>query len=155
MTYTGEINIPRLLTKLADIPLQVRILATTRPDPRILKNFQDVHKFDLIKDAPLGQDNVLDYIKKRLRVEAENRQAGLAERISQAFEGIFLYAHLVLEDLLPRLSEIQDLEQIPLAQGLAGIYQDFLNRELGADEGRWYEAYRSVLGLVLSARDMG
>ena len=57
-TYTGTIDLVRLLARLSDLPWQVRVLATTRPDPRVLKYYRDVTPFDLIDDAPSNEDDV-------------------------------------------------------------------------------------------------
>ena len=53
---------------------------------------------------------------------------------------------MVLGDLLPRLPQIPDLETYPLPDGLSGLYHDFLNRELGKDEDRWYESFKPFWG---------
>ena len=154
-TYTGAIDVVRLLAKLSDLPEQVRILATTRPDPRVLKYYRDVKPFDLLEDAPTGMGDVRLYAYERLAALDDEQRIGLADRISQAAEGNFLYAHLVLSDLLPRLPGIPDLAAIPLPKGLGGWYHDFLNRELGADEDRWYERFKPLLGLIAVAQGDG
>jgi hypothetical protein len=51
-TYTGAITIVQLLSRLDDLPPKVRVVASTRPDPRILYLFPEVTLFDLIDDAP-------------------------------------------------------------------------------------------------------
>ena len=66
LTYTGGTNIVQLLAKLADLPPQVRILATTRPDPRVLMLFPEARSFDLIKDAPQDVDDVKQYVLEQL-----------------------------------------------------------------------------------------
>src|SRR4030095_2606230 len=155
LTYTGPINIVQLLAKLTDLPSPVRFLVTTRPDRRVFKQYQNVKPFDLIDDASKDYDDVRTYGYERLADLPAEHRGGLAERISQAAEGNFLYASLVIADLSGRLSEIADPESFPMPQGLAGIYHDFLNRELGADEDRWYETFKPVLGLIAVARGEG
>src|SRR5262245_45220776 len=49
-TYTG-LTLPDLLSRLTDLPAGVRILATTRDEPRVLKFFRSIRPFDLIRDA--------------------------------------------------------------------------------------------------------
>jgi tetratricopeptide (TPR) repeat protein len=154
-TYTGVIDIGRLLARLSDLPQQVRILATTRPDPRVLKYYRDVIPFDLIEDAPPDVDDTRVYAHDRLAALDDTRRSRLASQISQAAEGNFLYTHLILSDLLPRLPDVPDLLAIPLPKGLGGVYHDFLNRELGTDEDRWYDRFEPVLGLVAVAQGEG
>jgi hypothetical protein len=155
LTYTGNINIVQLLAQLTDIPAPVRFLVTTRPDRRVLKQYSKVKPFDLIDDAPSEYDDVRTYGYERLADLPVEHLGGLAERISRAAQGNFLYASLVISDLSGRLSEIPDLDSLRLPKGLAGIYHDFLNRELGADEDRWFEAFKPILGLVAVARGEG
>ena len=155
ITYTGKINLVRLLKKLSDLPQNVRLLATTRPDLRVLKFYNKVKPFNLLTDAPKEVDDVHLYAYERL-VELENaQQTRLSDRIAEAAQGIFLYAHLVINDLLSRLPEIPDLDEIALPKGLRGLYHDFLNRELGADEDRWYNTFKPLLGLIAVAQDEG
>ena len=40
------------LGDLAGLPSQIKILVTSRPDPRILKHFRHAQQFDLVHDAP-------------------------------------------------------------------------------------------------------
>ena len=160
VTYTGATNLVQLLAKLADLPPQVRILATTRPDPRVTKYFRDAKLFDLIADAPPDVDDVRVYTLGRLaRAEGLDAvaAAALADRISAAAKGIFLYAAIVLDELLSHLPDwpVLDLENYPLPDGLSGLYHDFLNRELGRDEDRWYGSFKPVLGLIAVAQGAG
>jgi hypothetical protein len=87
----------------------------------VLKYFRGVEPFDLIQDAPIDADDVRLYSDERLTVLDDERRTRLADRISQAAEGNFLYAHLVLNDLLSRLPGITDLAEIPLPKGLSGL----------------------------------
>lgn len=155
VTYTGSINIVQLLARLTDLPPQIRLLVTTRPDPRVLYLLHECKRFDLIQDAPAGTDDVRLYAYERLAALDEEQRAPLADRISQTAEGIFLYTHLVLQDLLPRLREISDLAVMPLPSGLSGLYREFLNRDLGGKRQRWFNTFRPVVGLIAVAQGEG
>lgn len=146
--YTGQVTIVELLARLKDLPPQVRLLITTRPDPRIIKYYPDCQKADLIEDAPRDTDDVRQEVFERLRGFDEARRNVLTERISEAAEGNFLYAHLVIDDLLTQRGNGVDLENLPLPEKLSGLYHTFLNRELARDEGRWFETFEPVLGLI-------
>ncbi|MGH8066267.1 MAG: hypothetical protein ACRERE_13740, partial [Candidatus Entotheonellia bacterium] len=154
-TYTGAIDIVRLLAMLADLPQPVRLLATTRPDPRVLKQYRGIKTADLIRDAPADADDVRLYAYERLAELDEPRRNSLADRLGTAADGNFLYAHLVLRDLRQHWPQTPDVATIPLPTGLGGVYHDFLNRELGADEDRWSEAFKPVLGLIAIAQGEG
>jgi hypothetical protein len=64
-TYTG-VTLPHLLSRLNDLPTPVRILATTRDDPRILKLFPRSERLDLIGNANPAADDVRTYAERRL-----------------------------------------------------------------------------------------
>jgi hypothetical protein len=63
---------------------------------------------------------------------------------------------MVLDDLLerPRV-EFPDLTTHPPPEGLSGLYHNFLNRELGKDEQRWFDLYEPLLGLIGTAQGEG
>ena len=148
LTYSGNPKIPDLLARLEDMPPRVRFLVTVRHDPRVLKLFPTTHPVDVIKDAPKHRDDVQDFTWDGLTGLDEGPRSMLADRITKASEGNFLYAHLVLRSLRPRLAEVLDLEQLLLPNDLNGVYLDFLNRELGMNEARWNTKYGPVLGLI-------
>ncbi|MGD2177739.1 MAG: hypothetical protein PVG71_07940, partial [Anaerolineae bacterium] len=155
LTYSGRTNIVRLLSRLRDLPEQARVLATTRLDPRVLKRFREARVFDLIEDAPEGQDDVRLYLQEQVDwLEGEDKEH-LIERVAQAAAGSFLYGSLVLEDLRDRRATAQELEAITLPAELSGLYHRSLNRELGAHEDKWYQVYRPILGLIAVARGAG
>ena len=105
---------------------------TTRPDPRVLKYYDTVKPFDLVNDAPKDVHDVRDYVVGRIVREqaiTPEQRAKFTDRLSQAAQGIFLYADMVLNQVLPHLTGDLDLENYPLPDGLSGLYKEFLNRE--------------------------
>jgi tetratricopeptide (TPR) repeat protein len=156
--YTG-VTIPNLLSRLTDLPAPVRFLVTTRDEPRILKMFRGVQPFDLIRDAPADIDDVGIYAAQRLKKLghiSDAKRRAFAERLSKQAGGVFLYAAMVLDELLQTSTAgFPDLATYPLPKGLSGLYQDFLNRELGKDEQLWSDRYRPLLGLIAVAQGEG
>jgi hypothetical protein len=148
-----------LLSQHADWPRPVRMLATTRNEPRILKFFRAVNPFDLVKDADSNVDDVRSYAEGRLAADAlvsESRRQHFARRLAEEAKGVFLYASLVLDQLLQlSQSEFPDLSTLALPEDLSGIYHEFLTRELGKDEERWYGLYEPLLGLIAVAQGDG
>ncbi len=157
-TYTGA-TLPDLLSRLADLPPQIRIFATTRDEPRVLKFFRGIPSFDLIDDAAPDIDDVRTYAEGRLGRLAtveEAKRKEFATRLGAQAGGVFLYAAMVLDELLQRPpSALPDLDTYPLPDGLSGLYHDFLTRELGKDEQRWFDVYETLLGLISVAQGEG
>jgi hypothetical protein len=156
-TYTGSITLIQLLARLNDLPRQIRILVTTR-DPRVIKHFGIAELFDLVSDAPRHAHDIRDYVVRRIACKqaiAPEQCAKFTNRLSQAAQGIFLYADMVLNQVLPHLIDNLDLENYPFPDGLSGLYKDFLSRELEKDEDRWYRIFKPLLGLTAVAQGKG
>jgi tetratricopeptide (TPR) repeat protein len=155
-TYTG-VGLSDLLSQLTDLPAQVRLVATTRNEPRVLKRYRQSKPFDLLNEGSPDADDLKTYAAKRLEVAVGGpSRIEFAERLARSAQGIFLYATLVLDELLERLpSELPDFSTLHLPKGLRGLYYDFLNRELGKDERLWFELYEPLLGLLAVARGKG
>jgi len=157
--YDGATVLPHLLGRLQKLPPQVRFLLTTRNEDRVLEHFRGQPSLNLITDQPPKVDDVREFASARLRGSALQpaRAQDLATRLSKAAEGVFLYAAMVLDELLPRLTPQFDLEQYPLPHGLPALYLQFMQRELGIeDKGRrWDDVYRPMLGYIAVAQGLG
>jgi predicted ATPase len=156
--YTG-ITLTSLLSRLADLPVRVRILATTRHARKALKLFPHIPPFDLIRNAPTGLDDVRAYASQRLPSGKAIRDANVsafADRLSTQAGGVFLYAAMVLDELLEKAAaELPGLDGYPLPEGLSVLYHTFLDRDLGRDEQRWLELFRPLPGVISVAQGEG
>ena len=155
----GEVNVfSRLLATLDE----VHLIVTCRPDPPVLSDFRAAaHKLDLIADAPADDDDVRRYIRNRLTGQGpEDAVDVLAGRVSGEADGNFLYAFYVTGTLtgsgsLAGMDE-KTARGLPLPTGgLAGVYEDFLDRQVAGDEKRWAGELRPVLAPLAVAQDEG
>ena len=155
----GEVNIfSRLLANLDD----VHVIVTCRPDPAVLSDFRAAsHKLDLIADAPADDDDVRRYIRNRLTGKGPEEAVNvLAGRVSGEAAGNFLYAFYVTGTLigsgaLAGMDE-KTAHGMPLPTGgLAGVYEDFLDRQIAGDQTRWAGELRPVLAPLAVAQDEG
>lgn len=155
LTYGGT-TLVSLLSQSADLPPTVRILATTRNDPRVLKFFRGVRCLDLKRDAVGTVDDIREYALERLSVlkPQSKERIEFATRLAKRADGVFLYAALVLDELTA-LEELPELCTYALPEKLSGLYHEFLTRELGRNENLWFEAYEPLLGLVAVAQGDG
>ena len=154
----GEVNaFSRLLATLDE----VHLIVTCRPDPSVLSDFRAAaHKLDLIADAP-ADDDVRRYIRNRLTGQGpEDAVDVLAGRVSGEADGNFLYAFYVTGTLtgsgsLAGMDE-KTARGLPLPTGgLAGVYEDFLDRQIAGDQTRWAGELRPVLSPLAVAQDEG
>jgi len=155
----GEVNeVSRLLAKLDG----VHLIVTCRPDARVLADFRAAScQVDLVKDAPPDDDDVRAYIRNRLRGQGpDDAMRLLGDRLAGEADGNFLYAFYVTgalahSGLLAGMDE-QAASRLPLpVGGLPGVYEDFLDRQIGGDETRWAAVLRPVLAPLCVARGDG
>jgi tetratricopeptide (TPR) repeat protein len=165
LTYSGQKKIVEILAGLSDIPKKARFIVTTRPDPAVLVHFQNIKPFDLVKDAPQTIDDIYLYVLERMQqiIAADSGNAKidsvsaekLATKISEAAKGIFLYAHLLFNSILPKLPNIPEFIESGLPEGLGGLYNTFLNNEIGTNNERWYNDVKPLLGLISVSQGKG
>ena len=147
----GARSLPRLLTQVPG----AHLIVTARPDHRVLAHFgSSARRLDLLADAPPREDDVYDYARGRVEEHgAASAMTLLAKRIARASERNFLYAVYVCDALIASgsLRGITEdgaaLVALP-AGGLAGVYEQFLARELTGDEDAWAERLRPILGPI-------
>ena len=160
LTYGGQSTIPELiLGRARDLPL--RFMVTTRPDPRILSSIEDSRAVDLVDDAPLDVDDIKEYALGELTNLARRRRDRdlVAERISRASKGNFLYAYHLVRELQGGVRSIEEvLAGAGLPEGLSGLYMDFLQREVrppanAERETHWRHVVRPCSRLSLARRE--
>lgn len=155
-SYTG-VGLAQWLSRINGLPATVRVLVTTRRDQRVLKFFRQT-ACDLIDQSPDRTDEVRIYAARRLS-ELTSAHAGkrndFAARLASTSHGIFLYAALVLDELARNPDKLPKLADYHLPDGISGLYQEFLCRELIANEQLWFSQYEPLLGLVSVAQGDG
>ena len=147
-TSARSIVFSRLLANLDG----VHLIVTCRPDRSVLSDFRAAaHKLDLIADAPADDDDVRRYIRNRLTGQAPEEAVDvLAGRVSGEADRNFLYAFYVTGTLIESGSlagmDEKTARGLPLPTGgLAGVYEDFLDRQIAGDKRRWTGELRPVL----------
>jgi WD40 repeat protein len=155
LTFTGRQReaFVRLLraVRTARLPLPLRLLVTTRPDPRVLESLGP-RMFDLEADAPADAADVLRYARRRLAHLPDARGHAIADAVVDRGGGNFLYARYVLDEL----GDEPDVDPaaLDLPEGLEEYYRGSLERELARTEDEW-ERYRPLLALLAVARGEG
>ena len=157
----GDDNIANLVANLASdraLPRGVRFVATTRSDVRIPRRLPAPTV--ILGDDETSRADVEMYVSEELRridlVESDRKSR--AAEIAAASEGIFLYArHVVREqsESVGRLEQNAPSAGSALPRGLAGVYEQFFDRELGASLSVWRNRYRPLLETLVIAKGAG
>lgn len=155
LSFNPDVNIAQLLRLVTDFPPQVRFLLTCRSNNDQIFDLVGSPTLDLIKDAPLGVDEVKAYAVSRLNSVPEPARTAAAERIADKSRGNFLYAYHVLNDLIQRGVGVSDADTGDLPDRLEDIYRRFLERELASSKTRWNDVYRPLMGAIAVARGEG
>jgi hypothetical protein len=152
LLYKGPLTIVDLLApKIGRLPQWLRVLATTRKEPDVLKHFRGLRTKELNAQDPRNQDDVARYIRARLTTPnlAERLAAArtspevVSERLCRQSDGNFLYVCQALDAVERDLCRFDDLASLP--PGLFGIYHAFFRRQFPAalsfrEPGRILEA---------------
>lgn len=150
---SGNAILQLLAKHLDQMPNWLRILATTRDDPRVIESLESWEQVRL--DNASNSEDVRNYIEQRLgetvlaRLVKENggsKKTLLAE-LARRCLGNFLFAKLVLDGLESGLYHLDRLEKLP--PDLSFQYKDSLDRAFGGDLAA---DVRIIFEVMLSAR---
>lgn len=145
--YTERYTILDLMKQLDELPQEVRFLATIRSNSTYIGDFPGAARIDLVDDSPNVRQEVWDFVHFRLAGLPKAIGAELVEKVTDAADGMFLYAALECFDLLYRHQQGEQLSGITLPVGLPGIYRQELRRWIARTEQEW-ERNGAVLGLI-------
>ena len=164
VTTTGDKNIVRLLAKLAksDLPDWVRFIFTSRPEGRVLGEFETLklRYLEIKKESEQSLEDIKEYIQERVeqrkqpellklekKLEKVLQQASVniqtfTNQIAKLSNGVFLYTELLLNDIETGQQKIDDLSALP--KSIDDIYYNFLRTRFSFDE--WTKHYLPIFG---------
>jgi hypothetical protein len=152
-------NIASLIAGSDDLPANVRFLITTRAEPRVVDQFDNVRELDLSAAAHevAAQADLQGYLGARFRSSSSLRAllaadaAALRDRIAERADGNFLYAKFVLDELAS--GRRTPGGEIELPQGLHELYRSFLDRLVPPDRFSdvWPRRYAPFFGCLTVA----
>ncbi|MFD8381666.1 hypothetical protein ACFV2X_24535 [Streptomyces sp. NPDC059679] len=145
--------------RAADIP-GLKLVLTSRPDPRIVSVLHRQDGLDLGEARPADLADVAEYARRELAGTRlpHGVVRRLARRVAEAAEGNFLYARYVTRDLRDRAHDLPLDVSIPLPADLTEVYQEFLGRRLNEAERpteEWEGLWRPVLRYLAAALGEG
>jgi len=113
-----------------------------------------------------NNEDIRRYVLERLRIgrydfrkddtaSSEVQIESLASKVSEAAKGIFLYADLLFNTILPKLPNVSEYIDKNLPESLGGIYSEFLNREVERVSSLWDDKCKPLLGLIAVSYGQG
>lgn len=139
----GRLTIAELLGSRANrLPPGIAVVATTRPDPRVLRHFEGSRILRLAAEDPRNLDDVRAFVADRL-------PAGEVDRICDWSGGNFLYARHVVESVGRGDDILAGGGALP--PGLDSLYTRLFERYW--PNGAGYPPARRVLATVIAARE--
>jgi WD40 repeat protein len=158
LLHTGPVNIVDLLaTRLGRFPPWLRIVATTRKEPDVIKRLRGLRAQEIDSQDPRNLEDIDIYIRARLETPnlAERVVAsGLpVEKLSLVLrkksDGNFLYLRQALDGIETDQFRLNNLDALP--PGLFGLYEEFFRRRF-PDVESFADAQR-ILQVVTAARE--
>lgn len=152
-------SVAEVLSRLDDLPKNVRFVFSSRQDPRMLRLFLGkATRIDIVSDAPTEIDAIKLHAMRQLQKFprlSEEAKISFSSSLAQQSQGNFLYASLVLNDVLERQKpESANLPLVTFPHGLSSVYHHFLLREL-ARGNEWFQLYEPLLGLIAAGMGAG
>lgn len=149
VNYPSKHNLVKLLANLQNIPGWIRILATTRSDRRVMREFNNVELFLIEAKSKDNTSDISTYIDERV-ANSKNRTLlskksidDLQTTILSNSNGNFLYCQLLLDGLDSEAQPMDPLVGLPA--GLHEIYHQFLAR---FSYQEWVNLYQPILGTL-------
>ena len=147
-----------LSTRIDRLPPWLRMIATTRNDPGVLRQLRSLRAHILSAQDPRNRTDVRLFIRSRLRqpvfrnMVKENQMilAKLEEGLLRASAGNFLFVKTALDAIEIGQLSFEHLENLP--PGLSSLYNVFFRR-LFPDPGKDFFWSRKVLETVAAARE--
>jgi WD40 repeat protein/serine/threonine protein kinase len=147
-----------LSRRLHLLPTWLRIIATTRNDPSVLRQLRSLRARILSTADPRNQEDLRQFIRRRLaeptmreKTLASGKSLGTIEQdLLRSSAGNFLFVTTALDAVESSQVGLDQIEKLP--PGLASLYQMFFDR-LFLDSGVNFAPLGQVLEVIAAARE--
>ena len=146
-------------SRLDRLPGWLRVVATTRPEPEVLRRLSGLRAEQVRADAPDNLDDIERFLAHRLgqpgpreRVGGEppSRRGRDRDALRDRSGGNFLWTEQALVGLESGSYDFAHLEALP--PGLTGLYTEFFERHF--PDASSFASARQVLEVVTAAREL-
>jgi hypothetical protein len=151
VTFSDRDNLVTLLAGLEDLPPWVCLLLTSRPEDRVLVEFEPLEPHRIEEMSVRNLADIREYVEGRVEQPALQDQISkaalgsqtLIDEITKLSSGNFLYTKLLLNDIEAGRQSLDDLSALP--KSIDDIYLAFLRRFKPQE---WRNQYQPILGTL-------
>jgi WD40 repeat protein len=163
-TLRKDPTLVSLLSSMNMLPPWVRILCTSRPDRRVLRDFDQLNPYILAAESKMNLKDVRQYVTFRVRQPTLAKMLQFAGQGEAAFithlagaeatgeaglvSGNFLFAKMLLNDIEAGQQSLANLEALP--KSLDEVYHNFLRRFSTAE---WEDHFQPIFGVLAVAQE--
>src|SRR5207245_1313047 len=124
---TGDTNeLAEVIGKVwVGLPDWLRLVVTARPELEVSEYLSSLHPFILSASDPENMGDIHKFLRRQLAPDQATDE--MIREIVAKSEGMFLYAHLVLDDIGSDRLTLERIANFP--QGLSGFYKEWFGRK--------------------------
>lgn len=128
------------------LPKWIRFIFTSRPEKNVMSLFEGMESVDLVKDMPVGYNDIMAYLLRSLSNELKvlSNRLEILNKICELSEGVFLYAELLVDDIKNGIINLNSPDSFP--RGLSDFYRLSMNRKFRNNQD--FEEVRAFVELL-------
>jgi WD40 repeat protein len=147
-----------LATRLERLPPWLRLVATTRDDPAVLRQLRGLQAKEISPQDERNQEDIRQFLQRRLAETPLHDKASVSSKTDEAIikqllkasEGNFLFVVMTLQAIQRGQLTFDQIEDLP--PGLGSLYHVFFDR-LFEYAGVDFSPSRDILEAVVAARE--
>ena len=138
-----------IVNHLDRLPRWIRILILTRPEANIKPYLEDALEIDLDKES--NKKDIKVFLETSFENKTYPNKDEIISTIVEKSQGTFLYAELVVKEILGRSLSIEDIDKLP--KGLARYFSSWFKRIYPIEkiESLYKEKDRKALAMILAS----
>jgi hypothetical protein len=151
VTHGPENELAELLARKFEwTPDWLRLVITSRPDPEVTHPLQGLRPFVLETASRENEEDIREYLRRELGplTGGAGVPPEIIDTLVERSEGIFLYIHLIHQELETGRLPLDRVQEFP--QGLGRAYAQFFKRRF-PDVRAYEDQVEPVLGVVAAA----
>ncbi len=129
------------------LPEWLRLVVTAREEFDVSAYLSSLHPFVLNASSPENMADIRAFLRREM--PPEQASDAMINEIVAKSEGMFLYAHLVLDEIRAERLSLDRITDFP--QGLTGYYINWFSRKF-PDVGQYHEEFHELVSVVVAQK---